>query len=251
MNYMSDNSVFSLDNLIVEEKEVRPPIIMPVTMLVCETDYTEQKDLEDLVNKIQNKLIDDYGFRKHERRRRREGFLQFDSSGNTIKCTYARETPIRIDYEKGDFKLTTQRLRAISPSYRVRVTVYITKTKARVVLFGGDNKITSVALRLVNYCVRGSVKGGFSTYETAFSSEEMYAMLSHFGIDIQYVFLSPGESEKLRKFIKKRVRGEIKKILQYSVRAKFAGYQVVASPVVIDLIQEGKISILEIEGRLS
>ena len=35
---MGENSDFSLDDLVVEEEEVQPPIIMPVTILVCETD---------------------------------------------------------------------------------------------------------------------------------------------------------------------------------------------------------------------
>jgi len=247
---MSDNSEFSLDNLVVEEEEVRNPVIMPVTVLVCETEYDEEKDLNKLANKIGKKLLGDYGFRKEERRRRREGFLDISFFDNIIKCIYARETPMRIDFEKGDLKINTKRIRAINPSYRVIIAIYITKTKARVVLFGGDDKITATALRLVNYCVRGSVEGGFSTYETAFSKEEMDTVRSNFGIDIQYVSLSPGQSEKLKKIAKKRVRGEIKEIPLYFVRAKFAGYRVVASPVVLDLIEEGKISILEIEGKL-
>jgi len=247
---MNDNSEFSLDNLLVEEEEVRNPVIMPVTVLVCETEYDEQKDLNGLVNKIGKKLIGDYGFRKEERRRRREGFLDISFSDNIIKCIYARETPMRIDFEKGDLKINTKRIRTINPSYRVVITIYVTKAKAKVVLFGGDDKITATALRLVNYCIRGSVEGRFSTYETAFSKEEMDIIRSNFGIDIQYVFLSPGESEKLKKIAKKRVKGEIKEIPLYFVRAKFAGYRVVVSPVVLDLIEEGKISILEIEGKL-
>lgn len=235
----------------MRKKEVRNPVIMPVTVLVCETDYDEQKDLNELVDEIGKKLLEDYGFRKEERRRRREGFLDFSLSGNIITCVYARETPTRIDFEKGDLKINTKRLRAINPSYRVKVIVYITKTKARVVLFGGHDKIAASALRLVNYCIRGAVKGSFSTYETAFSKEEMDTIRSHFGIDVQYVFLSPGESEKLKKFAKKRVKGEIKEIPLYFVRAKFAGYRVVASPIVIDLIEEGQILITEIEGKLS
>ena len=248
---MSDNSEFSLDNLVVEEEEVRKPVIMPVTVLVCETAYDEQKDLNSLVNKIGKKLLEGYGFRQEERRRRREGFLDFRFSGSIITCAYARETPMRIDFEKGDLKINTKRLRTINPSYRVKVTIYITKTKARVVLFGGHDKIAASALSLVNYCIRGAVKGSFSTYETAFSKEEMDTIRSHFGMDIQYVFLSPGESEKLRKFAKRPVKGEIKEIPLYIVRAKFAGYRVGASPIVLDLIEEGKISITEIEGKLS
>ena len=72
-----------------------------------------------------------------------------------------------------------------------------------------------------------------------------------FGVDIQYIFLSPGESDKLRKIAKQKVKGQEKEILQYFVRAKFAGYRVTAAPAVLNLISEGKISILEIEGKIS
>lgn len=78
----------------------------------------------------------------------------------------------------------------------------------------------------------------------------MDLMRQKFGIEIQYIFLSPGESEKLKKIAKQKVKGEDKEILQYFVRAKFAGYRVVAAPAVLNLIVEGKISILEIEGKL-
>lgn len=249
MNWMSDNHDFSLDDLVVDEEEIRSPVIMPVTILVCETEYDEQNDLMELVDGIRKNLFEKYGFRKGNRKRR-EGFLDFSSSENNIKCIYARETPIRIDFEKGDLKLTTKRLRGINPSYRVLINIGVTKKKTRVVLFSGTEKITSSALGLVNYCIRGSIEGGFKTFKPGFSKEEMYNMLSQFGMEIQYVFLSPGESEKLKKMAKKRVKGEIKEIPLYFVRAKFAGIRVVAAPVVLDLIQEGKITILEIEGKL-
>lgn len=241
---------FSLDDLVVEEEEVRTPTIMPVTVLVSETEYDQQTNLNAIADDIRKKLLQDYGFRRKEKRRFREGFLDLNFSGNVIKCIYARETPTRLDFEKGDLRISTKRLRAINPSYRVIVNIYLTDTKAKIVLFGGDDKISAAALRLSNYCIRGCVKGGFRTYQTSFSRGEMDSMRSRFGVDIQYVFLSPGESEKLEKIAKEKVKGEIKEILQYSVRAKFAGYRVVASPVVLDLIAEGKISLLELEGRL-
>jgi hypothetical protein len=241
---------FSLDNLLVEEEEVRTPAIMPVTVLVSETEYDEQTNLDEIADNIKRKLLEDYGFRRKEKRRYREGFLDFNFSANAIKCVYARETPTRLDFEKGDLKISTRRLRAINPSYKVLINIYLTNTKAKIILFGGDDKISAAALRLANYCIRGCVKGGFRTYQTSFSKEEMDAIRSKFGDDIQYVFLSPGDSEKLRKIAKQKIKGEIKEILQYSARAKFAGYRVVAAPAVLDLISEGKISLLELEGRL-
>jgi hypothetical protein len=111
--------------------------------------------------------------------------------------------------------------------------------------------MAEAALSLANYCLRGSIKGGFRTHQTRFSKEEMDEMRSRFGVDIQYVSVSPGESEKLMKIAKQKIKGETKEILQYFARAKFAGYRVVAAPTVLDLISEGKISLLELEGKLS
>lgn len=242
---------FSLDDLVVEEEEVRTPTIMPVTVLVSETEFDEQVNLNETADSIRRKLLEDYGFRRKEKRRYREGFLDFDFFENTIKSIYARETPTRLDFEKGDLKISTRRLRAVNPSYRVVINMYLTSTKAKIVLFGGDDKISATALRFANYCIRGSVKGGFRTYQTGFSKEEMDVIRAKFGDDIQYVSLSPGESEKLKKIAKQRIKGEMKEILQYFVRAKFAGYRVVAAPVVLDLIGEEKIALLELEGRLA
>ena len=249
---MSDVSDFSLDQLIVEAEEVRNPVIMAVTVLVSETEYDEQKEtLNEFADRIRKRLIEKYGFRKEEIRRYREGFLDLEVSKNTIECIYARETPTRIDFEKGDLKISTKRLLVVNPSYRVKVRITVQKTKSKVVLFGGNDAITARALMLTNYCIKECIKGGFSTYQTTFSKEDMDTIRKSFGVDIQSVFLSPGESEKLKKLVKKRVKGEVKEILQYFVRAKFAGYRVMASPLVLELIEEGKIRLLEIEGKLS
>lgn len=249
---MSDFSDFSLDQLIVEEEEIREPVIMPVSVLVSETRYDEQDEQpSQLTNKITQRLRKHYKFRKDEGKRHREGFLDFEVSENRIECIYARETPIKIDYEKGDLKINTTRIRLVNPSYRVKVRIVVQKTKSEVVLFGGQDTITARALTSANYCIRECIKGGFATYQTQFSKDNMDNILASFGFDIQYVFVSPGDSERLKKLVKKRVKGEVKEILQYFVRAKFAGYRVVASPLVLDLVKEGKINILEIEGRLS
>lgn len=93
---------FSLDDLVVEEEEVRTPTIMPVTVLVSETEFDEQVNLNETADSIRRKLLEDYGFRRKEKRRYREGFLDFDFFENTIKSIYARETPTRLDFEKGD-----------------------------------------------------------------------------------------------------------------------------------------------------
>jgi hypothetical protein len=55
---------FSLDNLVVEEEEVRTPAIMPVTVLVCETEYEQQKNIEEIIDGIRGKILQNYAFRK-------------------------------------------------------------------------------------------------------------------------------------------------------------------------------------------
>src|SRR4030067_432074 len=125
---------FSLEDLIVEEEEVRTPAIMPVTVLVSETEYDEQQNINEVVEAIKRKLQESYGFRRKEKKRYREGFLDLISSENTIRCIYARETPARLDFEKGDLKITTRRLPAINPSFRVLINLYLANTKAKIVL---------------------------------------------------------------------------------------------------------------------
>lgn len=137
---------FSLEDLVVDEEEVHTPAIMPVTVLVSETEYDEQQNLDDILNSLKSRLIEKYGFRRKEKKRYREGFLDFVILGSSIKCTYAREAPTRLDFEKGDLRITTKRLRAINPSFRVSVNFYIGKTAARIVLFGGDENISGIAL---------------------------------------------------------------------------------------------------------
>ena len=249
---MSDSSEFSLDDLIVTDEEVRPPVIWTVSIVVSETEYTEQKkELTRLTKEIESALLENYPFQRTERKRYKAGFLAFDCSGNVITCAYARESPTRLDFELDDLKIHTKRLRSISPSYRVKILITVGKTKSKVVLFGGDDKITSRALGLVNVCIRKCIRGGHKTYETSFSNEEMNAMRENFGMDIQYVYIAPGENKRLRKIVERKEQGQIKKILQYSVYTKFAGYRILASPVVLELIKEEGIRIREIEGRIN
>jgi hypothetical protein len=249
---MSEDFEFSLDDLLVDDQEVPPPVVLPVSVIVSETEYTEQteepKKLKELIEK---QLLIDYPFTKSGRRQYKEGFLDFGSSETVIKCVYARETPTKIDFELDDLKIHTRRIKNINPSYRAKISILVDKTKARVVIFGGDDKIVAKALNLVNVCIRKCIKGGHKTYETGFSQEEMRVMLENFGTDIQYVYIDPGENERLRKLVERREGEEVKKIPLYSVYTKFAGYRIIASPVVLELIKQEGIKIREIEGRLN
>jgi hypothetical protein len=252
MIWMSDDFDFSLDDLLVDDQEVPPPVVLPVSVIVSETEYGEQTEEPKALREIiEKQLVNSYAFAKPERRHYKEGFLALELAENVIKCIYARETPARIDFELDDLKIHTRRIRHINPSYRAKITISIEKTKARVVIFGGDEKIVGKALGLVNVCIRKCVKGGHKTYETGFSQSEMEVMLGNFGTDIQYVYIDPGENEKLRKMVEQKEKGETKKIPIYSVYTKFAGHRIIVSPVVLELIKQEGIKIREIEGRLN
>jgi hypothetical protein len=252
MMQMDEDFNFSLDELLVDDQEVLPPVVLPVSVIVSETEYDEQvEEPKRLRESIEKHLFSDYPFAKPERRQYKEGFLAFEPSNNILKCIYARETPARIDFELDDLKIHTRRIRNINPSYRATIFISVDKTKARVVIFGGDDKIVAKALNLVNICIRKCIKGGHKTYETGFSQEEMEVMLENFGTDIQYVYIDPGENERLRKLVERKEGDEIKKIPIYSVYTKFAGYRIIVSPVVLELIKQEGIKIREIEGRLN
>ncbi|XHH08262.1 MAG: hypothetical protein ACFCUE_11910 [Candidatus Bathyarchaeia archaeon] len=246
-----ENDGFSLDRLIVDEDEIRTPAIMPVTVLVSEIEYSEQPDISNLIDQLHFRMQNLFGFRKKEKKKYREGFLDFSVADNTLKCIFARESTIRLDFEKGDLRINSERLRAITSSFRVLVHFYVGKIKTRIVFFGGEENISSTALENASICFRGCLKGNFNTPPTSFSKEEMDIIRQKFGIDIQSIFLSPGESDKLRKIAREKVKGQDKEILKYFVRARFAGYRVIAAPTVLSLIVDAKIAINEIEGRLS
>jgi len=249
---MSEDFDFNLNDLLVEDQEVPPPVVLPVSVVVSETEYPEQEeDVGRLRENIQNQVMKDYAFHKHERKRYKEGFLAFDSNDNLVKCVYARETPTRIDFELDDLKIHTRRIKYINPSYRVKIVLSVSKDKTKVVLFGGDNKIVAKALMRANICIRKCVKGWHKTYETGFSQEEMQTILENFGQEIQYVYIAPGDNQKLQKIVERMEEGEIKKIPLYSVYTKFVGYRIIVSPFVLGLIKEQGIRIREIEGKLS
>jgi len=246
-----ENSDFSLDELIVEEEEMRAPALYPVSVIISQTEYDEQSEtVENLKNKVKERILEKYSFKTVGKRRLKEGFLAFNGSLNTLECVYAREIPIRLDYERDDLEIHSKRVKNICPSYRVKVIVSFNLTTAKVVLFGGFDTMIAKALDFINFCIRACVSGGHRTYMPSFSKEEMTQILLNFGEDIQFLWIDPGESEKFTKIIEKKIKGEIKRIPEYIVHTKVEGYRIIASPFVINLIKEAGIRIREIEGRL-
>jgi hypothetical protein len=250
MNEENDSS-FSLNDLRVPEEQIGAPIIFPVSVIVSVIQYGEQStDLVSLRDNIQKRLEEKYGFRKGERRRFKEGFLQFSCSGDIIECVYARESPAKIEYERDDLKIHTDRLRLISPALSARIKLSVGQKEARVVIFGGLDTLISKALGLTNMCIVGCVRGGHKIFPCGFSQEEMEECLRKFGSDVQFVWIDPGESEKLIRFIEKKEKGGTRRVLDFMVHTKLEGYRITASPFVLDLMKEVGIHIREIQGRL-
>jgi hypothetical protein len=83
-----DPSKYSLDGLRVEEEELRPPALLPISVLTSETELIgEIKNVVELTRRIESELRRKYAFQRPERKKFKEGFLEFDnSSGNIIQC---------------------------------------------------------------------------------------------------------------------------------------------------------------------
>jgi len=248
----NESSSFSLDDLRVEEEEVRAPIILPISIIVCKTEFLKPvENVQLLVSRIKNRLIEKYPFKKGERSKFKEGFLEFNESGNTLECFYAKETPTKINYETDDLKIHTDRLRLINPSFNVKVKVLLKNSGASVIFFGGSELMVRKAMDKVNRCIRHCLEGGHRTIYPQFSKEEMNAILRNFGLDVEYIWISPGESEKFMKLVEKRVKGEIKRVPEYIVHAKLRGYRITVSPITVSLIEESGIYLREIQGRIN
>jgi len=248
---MSKHSEFSLDELRVKEEEIRPPTIFPLSIFVCETEFVQQvDDVANLKRQIKKRLIDMYSFKKRGGRRFKEGFLDFNGLEDTIECFFARETPIKINYERDDLKIHEDRIRQISPNFGVKIKISLNNKSAKVVLFGGMDTIIRKALDEINYCIRACITGGHRTFIPGFSRKDMATILQNFGLNVEYIWIDPGESEKFMKMIEKRVKGEIKREPEYIVHAKLRGYRITGSPIVLELIEESGIYLREIQGRL-
>lgn len=249
---MDENSEFSLDDLRVEEKEIRTPTIFPLSILVCKTEFVQLvDDVASLITRIKNRLVDKYGFKKSERRKFKEGFLEFDETENMIECFFASETPTKINFERDDLKIHTDRLKLINPAFSVKLKVFLDNKNARVILFGGSDLTIKKALMKMNYCIRHCTKGGHRTLSPSFSKEDMNTILENFGLNVEYIWIHPGESEKFMKIVEKEVKGEVRRMPEYIVHAKLKGYRITGSPITMSLIEESGIYLREIQGRLN
>ena len=77
----------------------------------------------------------------------------------------------------------------------------------------------------------------------------MNTILKAFGINVEYIWIHPGESVRFMKTIEKRIGGEIKKVTEYIVHAKLHGYHITGSPITISLVEESGVDLKEIQGK--
>lgn len=247
-----DSEDISLDKLKVEDYDVQPIAVLPVSVIVCETEFVKPViDVSEAIKRFRDNIFKKYTFKTPERRRFKEGFLEFSVGPNTVECFYAREAPMKVNYEADDLKIHTDRMRLISPTFSVKNKVAFSEKGAKVTMFGGSDLMIQKALNQINYCIRDSVPGGHRTISPSFSKEDMSAILETFGVNVEYVWIHPGESEKFIKIVEKKVKGEIRRVPEYIVHAKLMGYHITGSPVAISLIRESGIYLREIQGKLN
>ena len=246
-----DTSGISLDDLRVDEEELRSATLFPVSIITCETKFVKPvTDVLQLKKDLQNKIKEKYAFLLSDRKKFKEGFLEFDSSSdNIINCYFAREAPTKITYEANDLRLHTERVRLKNPSFSVKIKIFLDAKSANVIMFGGSESIIQRALLHINHCIRDVIQGGHVTIEPGFSKREMNTILKAFGINVEYIWIHPGESVRFMKTIEKRIGGEIKKVTEYIVHAKLHGYHITGSPITISLVEESGVDLKEIQGK--
>lgn len=246
-----DSSRFSLDDLKVEEEEIRSPTIFPLSIFTSKTQFLKPvNDVEVLKEEIKTRLISKYSFKKRDSRKFKEGFLDINVSEFGIKGFYAKETPTKIMFEMNDMKIHEERLRLINPSFSVKMKISLSNNNAKVVLFGGSEPTMKKALININYCIRECIEGGHITSDLRFSNEEMRNMLKKLGTTVEYIWIAPGESKKFIKFVEKKEGGKVKKFFEYVVHAKLEGYHIIGSPITINLVEESGVRLKEIQAKI-
>jgi len=201
-----DASGISLDELRVDEEELRSATLFPVSIITCETKFVKPViDVLQLKKDLQNRIKEKYAFMVAERKKFKEGFLEFHSSSdNILNCYFAKESPTKITYEANDLRLHTERMRLINPSFSVKIKIVLDEESANVIMFGGSESMIQRALLHINSCIRAVIKGGHVTIEPGFSKREMNTILKAFGINVEYIWIHPGESVRFMKTIKKK-----------------------------------------------
>ncbi|MHA1675813.1 MAG: hypothetical protein ACTSU6_01410 [Candidatus Njordarchaeales archaeon] len=247
---MNKEENFSLDELLIDEEEVRPATILPISIIILEIEF--MKPLEDpnyLKKNVKLFLFEKYSFRRRKGRRLKEGFLEFIDIKNAFKCYYAKEVPFKITFEMDDLKIHEKRIRLITHSNSVQAKISFNQKGTKIVIFGSDDYLNQKVLNLINIAIRGFVKDGYRLYESYLSQDDMRKIMSNLE-SVEYIWIGPGESERFIKLVEKRVGKDIKRIPEYLVHSRMRGIQITRSPFVAELIKEEGIRLREIQGRI-
>ena len=245
--------ISSVDDLIIHDHQVTPGIYI-ISVLITQVISKEQiRDSPAVLERIGHELAKKWGLKKNTERGFNEGFLDFIQSENTLEFVYARESTTKLDRITSSRKprIGTVRLRTVNPSNKVRVSIRLVDSKFEVNLFGGTDSLISLVSSLVNNSVRNFCIGGHDTPRPNISKEGMYDILQAFGREVEYIYVDPGQSERLKKVAKvKKIDSEDFEQI-YAVKTKFRGFRIILSPLVQETIRESGVVIREIEGRLN
>jgi hypothetical protein len=250
---MEDNSwQFSLDSKRVDEREVRSPTLFPVSIIASTIFFgNDINNLEGVRDQIKNAILKKFPFKQFSIKTYKEGFLEFtETTENELLCFYGKETPTKIMYEADDLKIHSQRFSLLIPAYTVRIKMTINSKNVRVITFGGQDTLIAKALDRLNICIVSTVSGSHRIVDTKFNKEEMNGVLRRFGMNVEYIWIHPGDSRKFVKFADKEEGKEISRVPEYLVHAKLHGFHITGSPFVVSLIQESGIFLKEIQGSL-
>ena len=166
---------------------------------------------------------------------------------------YVKEAPTKLTFI-GEYEepiLETGYFKTVRAENRVKFKIEIYPNECKLILFGGSEPLMSKTLFSINSTFRKFIDGNHKTFSPYLSREDMFKVLSSFGFDVEYIYIDPGESKKLRKYVEKKRGKELKIEMVYDVHTQYRGYRITASPVVQQMIKESGIQIREIQAKIS
>jgi len=249
-------SEFPLDRLRVPEDKVSKPAVIPVSVFVSRTIWSKPlEDVSDTLEKIERKLLEEHPLREKESLSPcKEGIINLRKrSNNVLEGFYVKEAPTKLTFI-GEYEepiLETGYFKTVRAENRVKFKIEIYPNECKLILFGGSEPLMSKTLFSINSTFRKFIDGNHKTFSPYLSREDMFKVLSSFGFDVEYIYIDPGESKKLRKYVEKKRGKELKIEMVYDVHTQYRGYRITASPVVQQMIKESGIQIREIQAKIS
>lgn len=236
-----------LADYLLADEEVRPPGVRQLTVfsegIRSLNIVGDEEAFFSRLSKNINRSI--WGPKKGSKYN--EGFLDLniDLENNTFSCVYAKESALKFGEER-DLRIVENRMKAIISSFKVKIEAAFADNKSLLTtFFGGEELFLAKARENFLKCVREALPGGFSQILGEFSPEDMRHILNEFGEDVEEIELSPGTSDKLKRFIKEHHE------LVYEAHARFFGYRIRMAPAVRQLLEDEEIRIREIKGYVT